>query len=150
MKRIILLSIIGAFLLTGCGNKTNDALLSSDSADTKDTVTSYSSKADKAASSEVSHSSSKIPSVGSSKDTKSSKSSSSAVSSYKIGDKEDPLQKVCLAPFLADNCSEIVLIDLRYYVFPVSEIVENENIDEVLFLYSLDSIVNTTDPAGVY
>ena len=56
----------------------------------------------------------------------------------------------CLAPFLADNYSEIVLADVRYYLSPVSEILKKENIDEVLIIYSLDSIVNSTDIAGIY
>ena len=56
----------------------------------------------------------------------------------------------CLAPFLADYYSKIVLIDLRYYVMSVSELARNEGIDDVLFLYSLDSMVSTPDPAGVY
>lgn len=56
----------------------------------------------------------------------------------------------CLAPFLADNYSEIILIDVRYYLNPVSEIVKSEGIDEILILYSLDSIVNSTDIAGIY
>ena len=56
----------------------------------------------------------------------------------------------CLAPFLADNYSEIVLADVRYYLNPVSDIVKNENIDEILLMYSLDSIVNSTDLGGIY
>ena len=56
----------------------------------------------------------------------------------------------CLAPFLADNYSEIVLIDVRYYLNPVSEIVKQQGIDQILILYSLDSIVNSTDIAGIF
>lgn len=56
----------------------------------------------------------------------------------------------CLAPFLADNYAEIILVDVRYYLESVSEIVNKENIDEILLLYSLDSIVNSTDLAGIY
>ena len=55
-----------------------------------------------------------------------------------------------MAPFLADNYSKIELIDLRYYLMPVSEIAEQEHISDILFIYSLDSIVSTSDPAGVY
>ncbi|MDE7390608.1 MAG: hypothetical protein K2M82_06685 [Lachnospiraceae bacterium] len=53
----------------------------------------------------------------------------------------------CLAPFLADNYSEIVLVDLRYYKGTVSDLVKTENIDQILALYSLDSIINSTDIA---
>ena len=56
----------------------------------------------------------------------------------------------CLAPFLTDNYSEIVLIDVRYYLNPVSHIVREQGIDEILILYSLDSIVNSTDIAGIF
>lgn len=56
----------------------------------------------------------------------------------------------CLAPFLTDNYSEIVLIDVRYYLNPVSDIVREQGIDEILILYSLDSIVNSTDIAGIF
>ena len=50
-----------------------------------------------------------------------------------------------LAPFLADNYSEITLIDLRYYKSPVSSIVSEQHIDETLFLYGLDNITNDTN-----
>ena len=56
----------------------------------------------------------------------------------------------CLAPFLADNYSEIVLIDMRYFRTPVSDIIREEQIDEILFLYSLDSIVTSTDIAALF
>lgn len=51
----------------------------------------------------------------------------------------------CLAPFLADNYEEIVLIDLRYYKISVSAAAKSEEVNEVLVLYGLDSIVNDTD-----
>ena len=56
----------------------------------------------------------------------------------------------CLAPFLADNYSEIILVDVRYYLNPVSDIVNEQNIDDILLLYSIDSIVNSTDLAGIF
>lgn len=56
----------------------------------------------------------------------------------------------CIAPFLADNYSEIILVDVRYYLEPVSDIVISNDIDDILLLYSLDSIVNSTDLAGIY
>lgn len=56
----------------------------------------------------------------------------------------------CLAPFLVDNYSEIILVDVRYYLNPVSDIVTSQNIDDILLLYSIDSIVNSTDLAGIY
>lgn len=53
----------------------------------------------------------------------------------------------CLAPFLADNYSEIVLVDLRYYKNSVSALAKTEESDEVLIIYGLDNIVNDTDIA---
>ena len=56
----------------------------------------------------------------------------------------------CLAPFLADNYKRIILVDARYYKMPVSNIVREENVDEMLIIYSLDSFVNSSDIAGVF
>ena len=56
----------------------------------------------------------------------------------------------CLAPFLAEEYSEIVLADMRYYLEPVSELAQTEGADEMLLLYSLDSMVNSTELAGIY
>ena len=47
-----------------------------------------------------------------------------------------------LVPFLADHYSEIIMVDLRYFTMPVSEIIEQENVDEVLVLYSLDNLAD--------
>ena len=52
-----------------------------------------------------------------------------------------------LAPFLADNYSEITLIDLRYYKSSVSSLITEQSIDETLILYGLDSITNDTNIA---
>ncbi len=56
----------------------------------------------------------------------------------------------CLAPFLADNYSLVTLVDIRYYFKPVSDLVKEQDIDEILIIYSIDSIVNSTDIAGIY
>ncbi len=52
-----------------------------------------------------------------------------------------------LVPFLADHYSEIIMVDLRYFANPVSEIIENEKVDQVLILYSLDNLA-TDDNIG--
>ena len=39
-------------------------------------------------------------------------------------------------PTLLNDFSEITLVDLRYYKLPISELVQKEGIDRVLFLYS--------------
>ena len=43
----------------------------------------------------------------------------------------------CLGAFLANTYEEVVLVDLRYYKSPVSELVANEGFDDVLVCYSL-------------
>ncbi|MGN0518369.1 MAG: DHHW family protein [Acutalibacteraceae bacterium] len=52
-----------------------------------------------------------------------------------------------LAPFLADNYNEIIMVDLRYYKMPLSKLIEDEKIDNVLFMYSIANIAGDTDLA---
>lgn len=51
----------------------------------------------------------------------------------------------CLAPFLADNYSKIILVDMRYYKLSVSELIEQENPEQVVVLYGIDNIATDTD-----
>lgn len=51
----------------------------------------------------------------------------------------------CLAPFLADNYSEIYLVDLRYYKLPVSDLVNEQEIDEALVIYGLDTFATDSN-----
>lgn len=51
----------------------------------------------------------------------------------------------CLAPFLADNYSKVVLVDMRYYKLSVSELVKQEKADEVVVLYGIDNFATDTD-----
>lgn len=46
----------------------------------------------------------------------------------------------CITPFITENYSKIIKIDLRYYLEDVQKIIENENIDEVFFIYGLDEL----------
>lgn len=50
-----------------------------------------------------------------------------------------------LAPFLADNYSEIVMVDLRYYKDPVSDLIKTENFEDVLMVYGIDQICTDTN-----
>lgn len=43
----------------------------------------------------------------------------------------------CLGTFLANSYQEVVLVDLRYYKTPVSDLVKAEGFDEILVCYSL-------------
>lgn len=51
----------------------------------------------------------------------------------------------CLAPFLAENYSKVVLVDMRYYKLNVSDLVKQENADEVVLLYGIDNLATDTD-----
>lgn len=51
----------------------------------------------------------------------------------------------CVAPFLADNYSKIVLVDMRYYKLNVSDLIKQENPEQVVVLYGIDNIATDTD-----
>lgn len=52
-----------------------------------------------------------------------------------------------LTPFLAENFSEIIMIDLRYYKENVTELCETEGIEDVLVLYSISNFCTDTSLA---
>lgn len=52
-----------------------------------------------------------------------------------------------LTPFLAENYSEIIMIDLRYYKENVTELCEAEGIEDVLMLYSISNFCTDTSLA---
>lgn len=49
-----------------------------------------------------------------------------------------------LVPFLAENYSEIIMIDMRYFKESVSELCESEGIEDVLVLYSISNFCTDT------
>lgn len=51
----------------------------------------------------------------------------------------------CLAPFLAEQYGEIVMVDLRYYKKSLSDIVKNEGISDILFVYSIENLATSKD-----
>ncbi len=51
----------------------------------------------------------------------------------------------CLAPFLADNYSKVLLVDMRYYKQNVSDLVKQENAEQVVVLYGIDNLATDTD-----
>ncbi len=53
----------------------------------------------------------------------------------------------CAAPFFAENYSKVIMVDLRYYKLPVTDIVESESVDEVLFLYGMNNFCTDTNLA---
>lgn len=51
----------------------------------------------------------------------------------------------CIAPFLAENFSEIIMIDLRYYKESIEKLIESEKITDVMFLYSIENLCTARD-----
>lgn len=54
-----------------------------------------------------------------------------------------------LVPFLADHYSEIIMVDLRYYSYPLSEVIIREGVDRVLMLYSIDNLTSDDNIAKI-
>lgn len=52
-----------------------------------------------------------------------------------------------IVPFLSEHYSEIVMVDLRYYKKPISDLVKQYGIQDCLVLYSLDNFATDTDVA---
>lgn len=50
-----------------------------------------------------------------------------------------------LAPFLTENYSKVVLVDLRYYKESVSQLVSAYNPEQVVVLYGIDNLATDTD-----
>ena len=50
-----------------------------------------------------------------------------------------------LAPFLAENYRKVILVDMRYYKQSVSQIVRDEEAEQVLVLYGIDNFSTDTD-----
>lgn len=50
-----------------------------------------------------------------------------------------------LAPFLAENYSKVVLVDLRYYKESVSDLVTTYKPEQVVVLYGIDNLATDTD-----
>lgn len=48
----------------------------------------------------------------------------------------------CLTPFIVNHYSEVVLVDLRYYMGGMSSILQNEDFDDILVLYNLSNFVS--------
>ena len=51
----------------------------------------------------------------------------------------------CIAPFLAENYSKVIMIDMRYYKLDVAKLIEQEKPEQVLVMYGIDNIATDTD-----
>jgi hypothetical protein len=54
-----------------------------------------------------------------------------------------------LVPFLSENYSEIVMVDMRYYKESLSELCVSEGIDDALVLYSISNFCTDTGVAFI-
>ncbi len=55
----------------------------------------------------------------------------------------------CFVPFLTSHFSKIILVDPRYYYEDIDELMKNENVDEVLYLYNANTFFSDTTLAPV-
>lgn len=51
----------------------------------------------------------------------------------------------CMAPMLLENYSQVTLVDLRYFRQQLNSVIDVADYDDVLFLYGIDSFVNSDD-----
>ena len=51
----------------------------------------------------------------------------------------------CFVPFMTENCSQIDMVDLRYYLDSVSQLTEENEYDEVLVLYGISNLCESND-----
>lgn len=51
----------------------------------------------------------------------------------------------CIAPFLAESYSEVVLVDMRYYKESVSQLAQSENFEQILVLYGAENLAKDAD-----
>ena len=51
----------------------------------------------------------------------------------------------CMGSFLAEGYEKVVLVDLRYYKYPVSELCAQEGFDDILIEYSLNNFLNSSN-----
>lgn len=51
----------------------------------------------------------------------------------------------CLAPFLAESYANIIMVDLRYYKKPISALISENNISQVLFVYGIENLAESAD-----
>lgn len=51
----------------------------------------------------------------------------------------------CLGCFLAESYGDVIMVDLRYYRSPVSELVAQEGVDDILVCYSIGNFMTDTN-----
>lgn len=54
------------------------------------------------------------------------------------------------APFLAEHYSRVLLLDLRFYRGSVSELIETEQVEELLFVYGTNTLLTDTNSAWLF
>lgn len=56
----------------------------------------------------------------------------------------------CLSGFLAENYRTVYLVDLRYYRGSLSQFVTDHGVEELLYVYGMDSLLTDTNSAWLY
>lgn len=51
----------------------------------------------------------------------------------------------CIAPFIAENYSKVIMVDMRYYKDKMSTIIEKEKPVQILFMYGIDNLATDSD-----
>lgn len=54
-----------------------------------------------------------------------------------------------MVPYLASHYKRIIMVDLRYYRFPLSALIKDEAVDHTLVLYSLDNLCTDSNLAFI-
>ena len=47
----------------------------------------------------------------------------------------------CIGPMLAESYEEVIMVDLRYYKLPISDLCQTEGVSNVLVMYSLSNFM---------
>ena len=56
----------------------------------------------------------------------------------------------CFGTFLPENYSKIIMLDLRYYRGSVSELIAQNQVDEVLFFYGVSTLLTDSNSAWLF
>lgn len=56
----------------------------------------------------------------------------------------------CFANFLTEHYNRIIMLDLRYYRGSISDFIENNDVDEVLFFYGISTLLTDTNSAWLF
>lgn len=56
----------------------------------------------------------------------------------------------CMVPFLVDHYEKVIVLDTRYYMYGLTNIIDKENVTDVLLLFNMNTIDTETAVNGIY